>query len=260
MTAPVAVITSGFEVVQVIWLPYAEPVGEVETRLAELWAAVLEIRPVGRHDGFTALGGTSLMATRLLARIHGEFAVHVTVPGFFAAHTVAGLARLITDGPRAERPRLTTGGPNDEVSAGQRRLWFLTQLDAAANAAYTVPAATRLRGPLDVTALREALNAVVADHDTLRTGFHLRDGELVIVDYKTGKAPAQKAVDAGFALQLGLLGVLEQMLEQHELARAELQHLIAAAIDYEEGRSHAASAGPGGKILWPPRGPYRRVP
>jgi ATP-dependent helicase/nuclease subunit B len=36
----------------------------------------------------------------------------------------------------------------------------------------------------------------------------LPDGGLAIVDYKTGKAPAQRAVDAGFALQLGLLGLI----------------------------------------------------
>ena len=36
----------------------------------------------------------------------------------------------------------------------------------------------------------------------------LADGGLAIIDYKTGKAPAQKAVEAGFALQLGLLGLI----------------------------------------------------
>ena len=36
----------------------------------------------------------------------------------------------------------------------------------------------------------------------------LADGGLAIVDYKTGKAPAQKAVDEGFSLQLGLLGLI----------------------------------------------------
>jgi len=36
----------------------------------------------------------------------------------------------------------------------------------------------------------------------------LADGGLAIVDYKTGKAPRQKAVDEGFALQLGLLGLI----------------------------------------------------
>ena len=34
------------------------------------------------------------------------------------------------------------------------------------------------------------------------------DGGLAIVDYKTGKPPSQKAVDEGFALQLGLLGLI----------------------------------------------------
>lgn len=36
----------------------------------------------------------------------------------------------------------------------------------------------------------------------------LADGGIAIVDYKTGKPPRQKAVDAGFALQLGLLGLI----------------------------------------------------
>jgi ATP-dependent helicase/nuclease subunit B len=36
----------------------------------------------------------------------------------------------------------------------------------------------------------------------------LPDGGLAIVDYKTGKPPAKKAIDAGFALQLGLLGLI----------------------------------------------------
>jgi ATP-dependent helicase/nuclease subunit B len=36
----------------------------------------------------------------------------------------------------------------------------------------------------------------------------LGNGGLAIVDYKTGKAPRQKAIDAGFALQLGLLGLI----------------------------------------------------
>jgi len=36
----------------------------------------------------------------------------------------------------------------------------------------------------------------------------LRDGGLAIVDYKTGRPPAKKAIEAGFALQLGLLGLI----------------------------------------------------
>jgi ATP-dependent helicase/nuclease subunit B len=38
----------------------------------------------------------------------------------------------------------------------------------------------------------------------------LNNGDLAIVDYKTGKAPSQKAVDEGFSLQLGLLGLIAE--------------------------------------------------
>ena len=36
----------------------------------------------------------------------------------------------------------------------------------------------------------------------------LPDGGLAIIDYKTGKPPSKKAIEAGFALQLGLLGLI----------------------------------------------------
>ena len=39
---------------------------------------------------------------------------------------------------------------------------------------------------------------------------HMPDGTLAIVDYKTGKPPSAKQVRAGFALQLGLLGLIAE--------------------------------------------------
>src|SRR5262245_14409233 len=56
------------------------------------------------------------------------------------------------------------------LSFAQERLWFMDQL-APGTAAYTVPIAVRLRGPLDVPLLRQALDAVAARHETLRTRF-----------------------------------------------------------------------------------------
>ena len=49
------------------------------------------------------------------------------------------------------------------------------------SAAYNIPAAVRLSGPLDVSALERALTGVVARHETLRTTFAMRDGEPVQV-------------------------------------------------------------------------------
>jgi ATP-dependent helicase/nuclease subunit B len=64
------------------------------------------------------------------------------------------------------------------------------------------------RTPLRAEAAGEAVVAGVTVHGRADRIDRLADGGLAIVDYKTGAPPTQKAVDAGFALQLGLLGLI----------------------------------------------------
>lgn len=62
-----------------------------------------------------------------------------------------------------------------ELSFGQQRLWFLSQLEAG-SAAYNVPMAWRITGPLDHAALQRGLDRLVARHEALRTSFPAEDG------------------------------------------------------------------------------------
>jgi ATP-dependent helicase/nuclease subunit B len=64
------------------------------------------------------------------------------------------------------------------------------------------------RKPLLAEATGEAALAGVTVHGRADRIDRLPDGGLAIVDYKTGKPPAKKAIEAGFALQLGLLGLI----------------------------------------------------
>jgi ATP-dependent helicase/nuclease subunit B len=64
------------------------------------------------------------------------------------------------------------------------------------------------RRPLVAEVTGEAPIAGVTVHGRVDRIDRLADGGLAIIDYKTGKPPSQKAVDAGFALQLGLLGLI----------------------------------------------------
>jgi amino acid adenylation domain-containing protein/non-ribosomal peptide synthase protein (TIGR01720 family) len=66
------------------------------------------------------------------------------------------------------------------ASFGQKRLWFINQLDTA-GAAYNIPSAVRLNGPLDLAAAERAINEIIRRHEALRTTFEAIDGHPVQV-------------------------------------------------------------------------------
>jgi NRPS condensation-like uncharacterized protein len=74
------------------------------------------------------------------------------------------------------------------ASYSQQRLWFLDQLQPG-SAAYNVPTAARLEGPLDVASLERAFNEVVARHEALRTTFASEAGVPVQVVAPALKIP-----------------------------------------------------------------------
>ncbi|WP_155742763.1 condensation domain-containing protein, partial [Xanthomonas graminis] len=72
------------------------------------------------------------------------------------------------------------------LSFAQQRLWFLAQLDPQADLAYLMPNGLRLHGKLDRHALRQALDRIVARHESLRTRIALhQDDPVQIIDSAT---------------------------------------------------------------------------
>ncbi|GAA1622118.1 non-ribosomal peptide synthetase/MFS transporter [Catellatospora bangladeshensis] len=80
------------------------------------------------------------------------------------------------------------------LSRAQARLWFLHQLEPD-SPAYHVPAAVRLRGPLDTEALTAAVRELAARHHVLRTTFADHDGEPLAVLGDADRVPVA-VVDA----------------------------------------------------------------
>jgi amino acid adenylation domain-containing protein len=68
------------------------PRGLAEERLAGIWAEVLGVASVGRHEDFFALGGHSLLAGQLLRRVRETCGREVSLTGLLGAPTVAALA------------------------------------------------------------------------------------------------------------------------------------------------------------------------
>ncbi|MRH02765.1 AMP-binding protein, partial [Xanthomonas sontii] len=159
---------------------YEAPQGEVEQALAALWQALLNLERVGRQDHFFELGGHSLLAVRLVTGVRATLGVELALREVFAHPVLAALAaRVAAAGATTQEAIVPVerGEGMLPLSWAQQRLWFLDQLDHAAGAAYHIPAALRLSGMLDRTALQASLDRVVARHENLRTTFVSVEGE-----------------------------------------------------------------------------------
>jgi amino acid adenylation domain-containing protein len=208
--------------------PPQTPTEEALARLwVEILGAERTGGRVGTGDSFFELGGHSLAATRLAARIRTELGVEVPLRAVFETPTVAALAALVDSlgGAPEEKPagadrrrlaglRLGQRGALFELlrrkaekerkreqllsrragqdappplSFGQERLWFLDRLEPG-NTTLNMAFSLRLRGRLDVSALRRALTGVVARHEVLRTAFREVEGRPVSVVAPAGPA------------------------------------------------------------------------
>jgi amino acid adenylation domain-containing protein len=80
---------------------FVEPGNSIEAQLARIWADVLVLDRIGVHDDFFELGGHSLTAARVVARVIDAFHVALSMRVLFESSTVAAMAAVIADRPRA---------------------------------------------------------------------------------------------------------------------------------------------------------------
>jgi amino acid adenylation domain-containing protein len=74
---------------------YEPPEGEIEMKLATIWADVLNLERVGRNENFFELGGQSLLGVTLIHRMRRN-GLSVDVRALFSTPTIAGLAQAVT--------------------------------------------------------------------------------------------------------------------------------------------------------------------
>ena len=123
------------------------------------------------------------------------------------------------------------------LSFAQQRLWFIEQLEPGTHV-YNSARAVRLKGPLDTAALRRSLDALVARHDSLRTGFSAVDGLPVQTVAPSVRLPLPLADLTGFpggerASQARLLAE-EEIRRPFDLTRPPLFRARVVRLEPDE--------------------------
>src|SRR5438445_4253642 len=201
-----------------------------EELIAGVWLSLLGKSDIRRDDNFFDLGGHSLTSIQMLARIEQVFNREIELRAIFEFPVLkdfsAYVDQLTGPAPLATlRPIVPTSRDGDlPLSFAQQRLWFLGQMEGA-SAAYHIPFGLHLKGDLNRTALRRALDRIVVRHEVLRTTFALHDGEPV--------QEIRVVEESSFRL-------LEHDLCGHNEVEAEL----AALRELEAGASCDLQSGP----------------
>ncbi|MGC4099605.1 MAG: amino acid adenylation domain-containing protein [Nitrospira sp.] len=179
--------------------PGALPRTGEEKKLADIWQEVLGEPPPHRHANFFTLGGNSILAAQVVARIFDVFRVELPLGVLFECPTLSALAVRIgklstspdeADGdveklPCADGVARMPVVPFSSVSArigrislspSQQRLWFLEQVHPE-SAINHISMDVRLRGTVDPEVLERSVQEIVRRHQILRTRFGSERGE-----------------------------------------------------------------------------------
>ncbi|MFQ6326900.1 amino acid adenylation domain-containing protein [Nocardia sp. CWNU-33] len=179
--------------------PYLAPRTAVEQAVAAVFAEVLGTARVSVDQSFFELGGNSLSATKVVARVNSALGSTIALRDLFDAPTVAQLsARVVpaTD-DKPGRFALARRIRPDRVplSPAQQRMWVLNRMDPT-SPAYNIAVALRLTGDLDVDAMRLALADVIDRHESLRTLYPVdAEGPRQVVIGTATAAPPMPLID-----------------------------------------------------------------
>ncbi|MBF6484426.1 amino acid adenylation domain-containing protein, partial [Nocardia otitidiscaviarum] len=249
---------------------FRAPATPVEEIVAGVFAEVLGIERVGADDDFFALGGNSLVATQVVARLGAAIGARVPVRTLFETPTVTALAAAVESQTRQGRTYELGGIERPErlpLSLAQQRMWFLNRFEdlgdgtvSAGSAAYNLPFALRLSGSLDTEALAYALDDVVTRHEVLRTVYpETADGPVQLVlpagspEAAVRLAPVRVTSEEAFAAVAELAAtpfdvtrevpIRVRLLEISDLAPGSRREYVLAVVAHHIA-ADASSMGP----------------
>ncbi|RKF33334.1 non-ribosomal peptide synthetase, partial [Paraburkholderia fungorum] len=156
---------------------YAAPQGDAEMALAAAWREMLGIDDIGRHHNFFELGGDSILSLQIVARAR-EAGWKITPRQLFERQTVAELAAVAVRLNQGLSPAsdADAGFADDETQAHAaigllpiQREFFASDIPNRNHWNQSVLLSSDM--PIDATRLHDALRAVLAHHDALRSRF-----------------------------------------------------------------------------------------
>jgi tyrocidine synthetase III len=227
---------------------YIAPRSDTEKKLATIWSKILEIETerVGIDTNFFQMGGHSLTASLLVAKINEAFNVNLPLVELFTKPYIRLLAQYIEEGAvKAEHIPIEKAEIKKHypLSSAQKRLYVLQQMDRRGTV-YNIPFQLALNGGIDTPRIEATFTQVIQRHESLRTSFHMVDESPVqrihdSVDFAIEKIDSIepiKDIIAGFIRPFDVtlspllrVGLIKQEAQSHILM-VDMHHIICDGV------------------------------
>ncbi|MDD1961411.1 non-ribosomal peptide synthase/polyketide synthase [Pseudomonas sp. 39004] len=204
---------------------YVAPEGDIEEKLAAVWADVLKLERVGSSDNFFELGGDSILSLQIIARAKRQ-GIKITPKQLFEQQTVGQLAQVAK---RIEAKQPAAAAPVDTAVSGEVVLLpaqaRFFEMDIAQPGHWNQSVLLKPAQRVQVEHLESALRAVLEQHDALRLRFSRQNGQWQARFQALDSAPLVRQRSLAALGELDAAGTEVQSslnLEQGPLLRAEL--------------------------------------
>jgi amino acid adenylation domain-containing protein/non-ribosomal peptide synthase protein (TIGR01720 family) len=151
---------------------YEAPQAGIETILADIWAQVLDLSRVGRHDNFFEIGGDSILSLQIVTKAR-RAGWKITPRQLFECQTVSALAQKAAPLETSDSAALQFNGIDDLTPIALlpvQQDFFVQPVPVRSHWNQTV--LLKCREKLQAGYLREALTAVIQQHRALCFRFH----------------------------------------------------------------------------------------
>ncbi|MCP4153542.1 MAG: AMP-binding protein, partial [bacterium] len=161
---------------------YLPPTNNIEAKLVVIWADVLDMKKniIGINDNFFKLGGHSLKAAVMIAKVHKAMDVKIPISQIFNLETIKKMATYIKE---AQKDTFISIKPAEKKeyypqTSAQKRLFILQQMETE-SMAYNTQLLDLHYIRVEKTKFENALKRLIKRHDSLRTSFHMLEEKAV---------------------------------------------------------------------------------
>lgn len=207
------------------------PTNSIEEKIKDVWCDVFKYEYIGINEDFFEIGGHSLKASTIIARLNRIFEVEIPLVEIFNCATIKKMAQYIQNAQTHYKNTISKAPIKDyyKLSKAQKRLFILHQLNNQ-YISYNMPITLRIFGSLDVSKLESTIQKIINKHEVLRTSFKVIIGEAVQIIHQDIKIKIE-TIDLDSS---SLENKINQLITPFDLAKPPLMRVFYLKNNKEE--------------------------